>query len=115
MARKLDAISKRVPLEAARALNEEHEIVMTQAKQLAPVDTGVMRASGTVDPPTITSRGIESKGSFGGASEKYVQRQHEDAALSHTVGQVKFYEQPFLERARQVGKNVVRALQRALK
>jgi len=62
--------------------------IMTVAKERAPVDTGVMRASGFVDV-----NGETVSMGFGGASSDYVVRQHEDLTLRHPGGgQAKFLE-----------------------
>jgi hypothetical protein len=84
------------------------EEIMTQAKALTPVDTGVLRASGFVE----LTKNREESGSgrfaagggrdasvtvgFGGPAQEYAEAVHDDLSASHTVGQAKFLEQPVL-------------------
>ena len=56
--------------------------VQTDAKEHCPVDSGAMRASHTVE-----RSGDSAVIGVGGSSAPYAQRQHEDASLSHVVGE----------------------------
>lgn len=70
--------------------------VQTDAKEHCPVDTGAMRNSHTVER---SSNSVVL--GVGGSAAPYAERQHEDASLSHVVG-----ESHWLENAgtRQIGK-----------
>src|SRR5581483_3232082 len=81
------------------AMVQEQEQVMAEAKKLCPVDTGVLRASGTVLPPAETGMSAEVVAGFGGAASAYAVPVHERMGVHHPTGQAKFLEQPFLERA----------------
>lgn len=74
------------------ALNQVHEEMMTLAKERTPVDTGALRASGHVIPPTISGGKVKSVGGFGGTSVNYAIMVHENLNVHHRVGQAKFYE-----------------------
>ena len=92
-------LTPRVERAAARALNQEHEAIMTEAKRRTPVDTGALRASGQVLPPEIRGTAIVSEGGFGNAAVKYSVYVHENLTARHPVGQAKFYESAILEAA----------------
>ena len=84
----------------------EGEGIITQAKQLAPVDTGTLRSSGYVAPPVSTPDKVSVELGFGGPTAKrnpksgalvdsYAIYVHEDLEAHHTVGMAKFLEIPF--------------------
>lgn len=83
----------------ARALHEEHELIMIEAKNRCPVDTGALKASGKVRPPKITDGlVIESHGSFGDADKVYYATYvHEILWTRHPIGQAKYYESALME------------------
>jgi hypothetical protein len=95
------------------ALFAEQSGVIAEAQERAPVDTGVMRGSGTVLPPQQDGTQVAVEAGFGGAAQAYVVRQHEDMTLNHAVGQAKFLEQPFLERAGKIPSNVAKRVEKA--
>ena len=100
----------------AAAGYEEMEGVMTEAKQLVPVDLGILRDSGQVLPPTQGPDGVEIVAGFGGAASAYTIRQHEDLSLEHpNGGQAKFLEQPMLERTKLMPKRLAVGVERALR
>lgn len=85
----------------AAAMVTEMEYTITEAKQRTPVDTGTLRASGTVSAPDVSGSRIEVAGGFGGAAQNYAIPVHERMDARHPVGQAKFLESAFLERASQ--------------
>jgi hypothetical protein len=87
------------PRELARALFQEAERVMAEAKRRTPVDTGALRSSGTVSAPTADAGGFQVQLSFGGPSAPYGLYVHEDLEAHHPVGQAKFLESAALEAA----------------
>lgn len=93
----LKVIAKDVESAAAIALTEEHELIMTEAKKLTPVDTGLLRSTGHVQPIKKVGDNLVSEGGFGGAASDYAIYVHERLGVNHPVGQAKFYETPFLE------------------
>jgi hypothetical protein len=72
----------------ARAVYVAGNVVMTEAKTRAPIDTGVLRASGYVTIPSATNPKVEI--GFGGAAEPYALVQHERTEFRHEVGEAKF-------------------------
>ncbi|HXH11157.1 MAG TPA: HK97 gp10 family phage protein [Alphaproteobacteria bacterium] len=94
------------------ALFQVGEQIMTEAKALTPVDTGALRASGTVLPPEQDGTTVRVVLGFGGPAIPYALRQHEDVTLRHTVGQAKFLEQPFNAIAGQLDTHLAAAVRR---
>jgi hypothetical protein len=76
----------------------EAEATMTEAKQETPVDTGALRASGTVLLPEITGDEVLVQMGFGGAAVDYAIYVHEDLEKNHPVGKAKFLEDPLNRR-----------------
>jgi len=100
MKQRLKNLSRATIQDAAIALNEEHELLMTVAKRRTPVMTGSLRASGHVQPVQITGHDVVSQGGFGGAAAPYALYVHENLNSRHPVGQAKFYESAFNEALR---------------
>ncbi len=86
---------------------------ITVAKARTPVDTGTLRASGTVLPPKVAGTRVEVQAGFGGAASGYAIFVHEKLGPHHPVGQAKFLESAFLERAPQMPKNLAREIEQA--
>jgi len=93
------------------ALYVDAEQLMTRAKYITPVDEGVLRSSGHVQLPVRDGDAVEVRVGFGGPAGSgnvggetnsedvgYALIVHEDLTASHTVGQAKFLEAPFVER-----------------
>lgn len=95
---RLQADLRKRPKEAGIAVAfgayERLQDVMLEAKARAPKDTHAMELSGYVAKPQMFSGGttrVES--GFGGDSEQYVVRQHEDESLRHpNGGEAKFFQ-----------------------
>ena len=121
-AEQLAAVLQRAPGRARRALAialyAEGQKVMARSKTLyVPVDTGVLRASGTVKAPELVGpTTVTVTLGYGGAARAYAVIQHEDTTLSHPpknprkrytkkgrlkatprAGQAKYLERPLLE------------------
>lgn len=96
---------------AARALREEAEIEMTEAKRRTPVDLGPLRASGHV---VYGHAGLTARLDFGGPSAPYAVYVHEDLEAFHRVGQAKFLESVLLESAPYFAERVARRMARLL-
>ena len=95
------------PRRLAGALYREAESIMTRSKaDFVPVDTGVLKASGHVQPPEITRGRVSVTLGYGGAASAYALVQHERTDFHHTVGQAKYLEQPVLEAAAGLGQRV---------
>lgn len=78
------------------ATTESGEDLLGKAQNETPVDTGTLRASGTVD---ITTGGMSCKATvtFGGGAADYAIYQHE--GTSRGVPATKFLERPLIEHA----------------
>ena len=98
----------------ASAAFEEMEKVMTGAKMRTPVDTGVLRASGTVLKPKFRGKKVEIVAGFGGAAKTYAVPVHENLTVRHTVGEAKFLERAFLDRLPRMDINLADGVRRAL-
>lgn len=90
LARKLEKLAKKMPLESARALYMEAQIEMTEAKNRTPREFGPLRASGFVTFPEIKGRTITVTLAFGGAAAGYAVYVHEIVGLNHPIGQDHF-------------------------
>jgi hypothetical protein len=86
------------------------EATMTLAKSLTPVDTGDLRSSGKVDPPSIGMRTVVTMG-FHTDYAIYV---HEDLAAHHPTGQAKFLETAVNARRSTIANAMAIALKAAL-
>lgn len=106
--RKLQNIAAAGPQALVAALYREAEAVMTVSKeQYVPVDTGALRASGTVEAPRFAGHTASVRLGFGGPSAPYAVIVHEDLTKRHPVGQAKYLEIPL--RARVAGMGAVLA------
>jgi hypothetical protein len=104
----LMAVAREAPIELGRAMFEvSEEKIMARAKDLSPVDEGIMRASGFVELPKVEGNTVSVRMGFGGASSDYVVVQHEDLSLHHDVGQAKFLEQPVNEARPTLARDIV--------
>ena len=97
MMRTLQAVARRTPARVAAALFQEAEIGMGTKKRRTPVKTGVLRSSGRVDPPHLSSSTISVRLSFGGAASGYAIPVHENLSARHPVGQAKYAESVLME------------------
>lgn len=89
---KLKEIATKTPDRIKKALYQEAQIEMTEAKRRTPVDTGTLRASGTVHEPTQEGDRISVLLSFGGAASGYAIYVHENLTAFHKTGSAKFLE-----------------------
>lgn len=94
---KLGRIPAAVKDGLATQLYQSAEEVMAKAKELTPVDTGALRASGHVQPPVEDARGVSVELGFGGPAAPYAVYVHENLDARHTVGQAKFLEEPLMQ------------------
>lgn len=92
----LGLVGRRSITEVAKGLFAEAENVMGSAKELTPVDTGALRASGHVQLPVEKQGEVSVTLGFGGVSTPYALKVHEDLAVFHPNGEAKYLERPFL-------------------
>lgn len=92
---------------ASRALFDLGHRIMAESQEIVPFDTGVLSASGTVFPPRVQGTAIEVELGYGGAASDYAVIQHENLEYNHAPGrQAKYLEQPVLEFADEVWKQL---------
>lgn len=108
---RLERLAKRFPDEAARALYQEAEVEMTEAKRRTPVDTGALRGSGHVERPDVGLSNISVALQFGGPAAPYALKVHEDLDAFHRVGQAKFLESTLMESRPYMAARIARRLQ----
>jgi hypothetical protein len=112
--RELQRIANRIPEAAGRALHEEGQTIITRAKSdpSFPVDTGALRASGTVDAPKTRGRRVEVDIGFGGPAAPYALYVHEG---TKNMQARKYLEKHVLEAQRGWAERLARRLQNALR
>lgn len=97
----------------AGALFIEANNVMNESKEIVPVDTGYLRASGYVDLPREGPGGINVEMGYTAPYAIYV---HENLNARHAPGkQAKFLEQPLMKAQEGMPERVAAHIQRALK
>jgi hypothetical protein len=105
------AFSRRVGQALGAEMYLEGEGIMAQSKELVPVDTGALRASGYVELPVIDGLGASVELGYGGPASRpnpktgeetdvYAIIVHEDLEAHHKVGIAKYLEIPFLQAQR---------------
>jgi hypothetical protein len=108
--KRLDAVRRA----AEAALYQAGSIIMTEAKQRAPVDVGTLRNSGYVTLPRRQGGDTFVEAGFGGAAKAYAVRQHEELAYRHEVGEAKYLENAINAKEQQVREHVKRIAGQAL-
>jgi predicted GTPase len=98
----------------ANALEAEAEIEMTEAKRRTPVLTGVLRASGHVQPVKRSGREISVVLAFGGPAAPYAVYVHENLEAFHKNGQAKFLESVILESAPHLANRIAERVRKGL-
>ena len=88
----LKRLGAEAPKIGAGAIYREAERVMTEAKRRTPVDTGALKSSGQVQPPTTTPTGATVTMGFGNSATRYAIFVHENLRARHPVGEAKFLE-----------------------
>lgn len=111
---KLRSINAQLANETERALAAEAEIEMTEAKRRTPVLTGVLRASGHVQPVLRKGDVIEASLVFGGPAAPYAVAVHENEEAFHKVGQAKFLSSVLYESAPFLASRVAARVKRML-
>lgn len=99
---------------AEAALYQGGSIIMTEAKQRAPLDVGTLRNSGYVTLPRTDSEGTFVEVGFGGAAKAYAVRQHEELSYRHDVGEAKYLERAINATEKEVMAHVKRVAARAM-
>jgi hypothetical protein len=100
-----------VAKDVAGGLNEEGEQIMAAAKRDTPVDTGRLRSTGHVKPPSVRRGLVETVLAFGTDYAIFV---HEISA-SHPSGRSKFLEANVNAAARGFGGRLMSRIKRRLR
>jgi hypothetical protein len=108
MQRKLEQAATDLQRRQALALRQEAEIEMTESKKRCPVDVGILRASGHVQPVIQNGGKTSVDLVYGGAAEDYAIVQHETPPeiFYHRVGQWKFLESVLMESLPSMGARI---------
>jgi len=107
---RLERMANAIPGQVGRALYEEAQIELTEAKRRTPWDTGALRASGKVNKPEGSGRELSVKIEFGGPTAGYAIYVHEDLEAFHPYGQAKFLESTLLESAPYMAERIAKRL-----
>lgn len=110
----LEQLGEHATTAMAGALFREANLIMTDAKEQTPVDTGTLRDSGHVEEPVINGTEVSVEMGFGGPAEKYAIIVHEDLAAHHNVGNAKYLENPALEHAATMEDRIAKDLKQDL-
>ncbi len=92
------------------ALFLEAELIMGEAKEITPVDTGTLRSSGFVEKPKQTVSGFEVTLGFGGPASPYAFTVHE----THKT-QSKYLEKPLNKAKQNMDKRIAKRVDSGLK
>lgn len=112
----LNALPEQIISALGRALYQEGEGLMAEAKPITPIDTGVLRSSGFVKPPAVTDNDIVVEVGFGGAAASYALIVHERLDAYHNPPtQAKYLEEPFNRRTKGYNERIARAVIATLK
>jgi hypothetical protein len=80
---------------AEAALFEEGEAIMaTSRESFVPVDEGILKGSGHVEPPERHGDEIAVTLAYGGPAEAYAIVQHENKLFRHRVGRSEYLAEP---------------------
>lgn len=132
--RQLRARPEQITHAGSAALYVDAEQLIGEAKQLTPVDEGVLRASGHVQLPVNDGHDVLVLAGFGGPAGAgnqgetnaptkknptgdvgYAVYVHEDLTAHHTVGQAKFLETPFMRRLSGFGERIAARIRSRLR
>ena len=95
----LQQLERRMIRAAERALVEEADAIIQDARRIVPYDTGALQSTGRVGPSQVTSQTIEVAMGFGDVARgvDYAQDQHENLTYRHKPGRVAlFLFRPFM-------------------
>jgi 1-acyl-sn-glycerol-3-phosphate acyltransferase len=94
-----DYTAREVEMAMPQVLTEEASIIFRESQKIVPVKTGILRASGTIMPPTKKGRKWQVTIGYGGAASSYALAQHENLQYRHQEGKsAKYLEIPTQQR-----------------
>ena len=96
--KRLFLLPTEVNITVQQAINDVMSVVFSQSQQLVPVDTGMLRASGTfTHPPLGSGKPPQAEITYGGGAVDYAVYVHEDLGAKHKAPtRAKFLEVPFV-------------------
>lgn len=112
--RLLERYGERAEKAVAVELYQEAEGIMAQSKELVPVDTGALRASGHVGLPERAGGTIRVVLGYGGPAAPYAFKVHEDLEAFHDDGQAKYLEMPIRQATAGMVQRIVAGMRRRL-
>jgi hypothetical protein len=117
---KLQALMRRAGPQSVKvlgqALTEEAQLAFRESQQLVPRRTGVLAASGQIQPPQFDGERVTVTLGYGGAASSYALIVHENPNAQHQGGrQWKYLEVPVLRRVPKLTDNLVRRMERIVK
>jgi len=116
LVRRLNDAGAAARLAVAAALYEEGESIMRDSKENhVPVDLGILKNSGHVQPPHVAGDDISVTLAYGGAAGAYAVIQHERLDFKHETGGPKYLERPLLAASLGLARRLANAVKRALR
>jgi hypothetical protein len=115
--RALRLLGEKSPDAMGKALYQEANDIIREAKALTPYDTGVLHGSAFVNLPEARGAEVSVTLGYGQAAKEYAELQHEELSYYHKPPtQAKFLEQPFHEAANNgMGQRIAYKLQQEFK
>lgn len=105
-------------------LRDESMLAFRNSQRRTPHADGILRASGVLQPPSVSGTHVEILMGYGGAASAYALYQHENLSLRHPdptnpnsdpAGEAKYLENPVREQTRGLASRLRADLERRLK
>lgn len=93
-----------------QAMRLEAQKMLDASRPFVPVDTGVLRASGMIEPAQSNAGKITVVFGYGGSAWYYAIPQHERTDYNHRVGQDHYLSEPVLAMAGGIGHRLTETL-----
>jgi hypothetical protein len=97
-----------------KGLYQEGEGIMAESKTEVPVDKGILKSTGHVEPPREERGTVVVKIGYGGAAAPYALRQHEELSYRHTVGKAKYLTDPAERRSHGMAGRLAKHIEREI-
>jgi hypothetical protein len=112
---RLTILPQEVQATVARALFAEATEIMARSQPLVPVDTGLLRSTGTVETENTPGPEAVVTLSYGGAGiAPYAAVVHFRTDVHHPVGQAFYLQQPFFEATAGMAERLAAVIRQAL-
>lgn len=106
----LRRIARLAPDLMEQALRVEAQKMLDASRPLVPVDTGVLMASGLIEPPQNNGGKVRVVFGYGGSAWYYAIPQHERTDYHHRRGQDHYLSEPVLSMAGGMGPRLAETL-----